>query len=151
MKILYWGTPYFAVPSLRALDDEGFDIVGVVTQPDRPAGRGRRLRPSAVKEVALEQGFPVLTPEIPRGDDFMAEIRALEPDISVVVAYGHILKPEVLELPPMGSFNVHASLLPELRGAAPINWAIARGLTDTSILPDVSAWRKDFTTLTFIH
>ena len=133
MKILYWGTPYFAVPSLRALDDEGFDIVGVVTQPDRPAGRGRRLRPSAVKEVALEQGFPVLTPEIPRGDEFMAEIRALEPDISVVVAYGHILKPEVLDVPPMGSINVHASLLPELRGAAPINWAIARGFTETGV------------------
>ncbi|MGB1839881.1 MAG: methionyl-tRNA formyltransferase [Longimicrobiales bacterium] len=133
MKILFWGTPAFAVPSLRALDDEGFDIVGVVTQPDRPAGRGRRLRPSDVKEVALEQGFPILTPEMPRGEDFMAEIRALEPDISVVVAYGHILKPEVLDVPTMGSINVHASLLPELRGAAPINWAIARGFTETGV------------------
>ena len=92
MKILFWGTPAFAVPSLRALDDEGFDIVGVVTQPDRPAGRGRRLRPSAIKEVALDQGFPILMPELPRGDDFIDQIRALEPDISVVVAYGHILK-----------------------------------------------------------
>ncbi|MGB1658346.1 MAG: methionyl-tRNA formyltransferase [Longimicrobiales bacterium] len=133
MKILFWGTPAFAVPSLRALDDEGFDIVGVVTQPDRPAGRGRRLRPSDVKEVALEQGFPILTPEMPRGEDFMAEIRALEPDISVVVAYGHILKPDVLDVPTMGSINVHASLLPELRGAAPINWAIARGFTETGV------------------
>lgn len=133
MKILFWGTPPFAVPSLRALDDEGFDIVGVVTQPDRPAGRGRRLRPSAVKVVALEQGFPVLTPEIPRGDDFLAEIRSLDPDISVVVAYGHILKPEVLGVPPLGSINVHASILPELRGAAPINWAIARGFTETGV------------------
>jgi len=133
VKILFWGTPAFAVPSLRALDDEGFDVVGVVTQPDRPAGRGRRLRPSAIKEVALAQGFPILTPELPRGEDFMDEIRALQPDISVVVAYGHILKPEVLDVPPMGSINVHASLLPELRGAAPINWAIARGFTETGV------------------
>jgi methionyl-tRNA formyltransferase len=133
MKVLFWGTPPFAVASLRALDDEGFDIVGVVTQPDRPAGRGRRLQPSAVKEVALDQGFPVLTPDRPRGDDFMKEIRALEPDISVVVAYGHILLREVLDVPPLGSINVHASLLPELRGAAPINWAIARGHSKSGI------------------
>lgn len=133
MKILFWGTPDFALVSLRALDNEGFDIVGVVTQPDRPAGRGRRLTPSPVKEWALAEGYPVLTPELPRGDDFLAEIRALEPDVSVVVAYGHILKPEVLDLPPMGSFNVHASLLPELRGAAPINWAIARGFDESGV------------------
>lgn len=133
MKILFWGTPDFAVPSLRVLDGEGFDIVGVVTQPDRPAGRGRRLRPSAVKEVARASGFPVLTPDLPRGDEFLDELRALDPDISVVVAYGHILKPEVLDLPPLGSINVHASLLPELRGAAPINWAIARGFTETGV------------------
>jgi methionyl-tRNA formyltransferase len=133
VKILFWGTPDFALSSLRALDDEGFAIVGVVTQPDRPAGRGRRLTPSPVKKWALEQGYPVLTPERPRGDDFLARVRALEPDISIVVAYGHILRPEVLELPPMGSFNVHASLLPELRGAAPINWAIARGHSETGV------------------
>ena len=133
MKILFWGTPEFALSSLRALDDEGFDIVGVVTQPDRPAGRGRRLTPSPVKEWALREGFPVLTPELPRGDEFMSQLRALAPDLSVVVAYGHILRPEVLELPPLGSVNVHASLLPELRGAAPINWAIARGHEETGI------------------
>ncbi|MDX1494427.1 MAG: methionyl-tRNA formyltransferase [Longimicrobiales bacterium] len=133
MRILFWGTPDFAVPSLRALDDEGFDIVGVVTQPDRPAGRGRKLTPSPVKRVALEADFPVLTPDRPRGDAFMEQVRALEPDISVVVAYGHILRPEVLELPPMGSVNVHASLLPKLRGAAPINWAIARGHPRTGV------------------
>lgn len=127
MKILFWGTPDFAVPSLRALDDEGFEVVGVVTQPDRPAGRGRRLTPSPVKEVALAMGVPVLTPDRPRGDVFMAEIGALAPDLSVVVAYGHILRREVLDVPELGCINVHASLLPELRGAAPINWAIARG------------------------
>ena len=133
MRILFWGTPAFAVPSLRALDDEGFHIVGVVTQPDRPAGRGRRLRPSPVKEVALQSGFEVFTPDRPRTDEFIEQIRALEPDISVVVAYGHILKPVVLDVPRLGSINVHASLLPELRGAAPINWAIARGHEKTGI------------------
>jgi methionyl-tRNA formyltransferase len=133
VRILFWGTPAFAVPSLRALDEEGFEIVGVVTQPDRPAGRGRRLRPSPIKEVAIEQGFPVLTPDLPKTREFIEEIRALEPDISVVVAYGHILATEVLELPRLGSINVHASLLPELRGAAPINWAIARGHQTTGV------------------
>ena len=108
MKILFWGTPDFAVPSLRALDDEGFDIVGVVSQPDRPAGRGRKLKVSPVKQVALEQGWPVLTPDKPRGEDFLAEIRALEPDVSVVVAYGHILKPEVLDVASMNGKNKRA-------------------------------------------
>lgn len=133
MRILFWGTPEFAVASLRALDDEGFEIVGVVTQPDRPAGRGRRLKPSAVKEAALEQAFPVFTPQLPRTDHFLEEIRALAPDISVVVAYGHILKPEVLAIPRLGSINVHASLLPLLRGAAPINWALVRGHDETGV------------------
>ena len=133
MKVLFWGTPDFAVPALRALDDEGFEVVGVVTQPDRPAGRGRRLTPSPVKEVALALGMPVLTPERPRGDDFLGQLRDLAPDLSVVVAYGHILRREVLDVPPLGSINVHASLLPELRGAAPINWAIARGHQVTGI------------------
>jgi len=141
MRILFWGTPAFAVPSLRALEDEGFDVVGVVTQPDRPAGRGRRLQPSPVKQVALEHGLPVLSPDRPRGEEFMEAAGALAPDLSVVVAYGHILKSEVLALPPLGSINVHASLLPELRGAAPINWAIARGFEETgvSIMRMVSA------------
>ena len=130
MKVLFWGTPDFAVPSLRALAEEGHEVVGVVTQPDRPAGRGRQLQGSPIKRVALEEGgYPVLTPEKPRGDEFLAALRALQPEISVVVAYGHILRREVLDLPPLGSINVHASLLPELRGAAPINWAIARGHT----------------------
>jgi methionyl-tRNA formyltransferase len=133
VRILFWGTPDFAVPSLRALDDEGFEIVGVVTQPDRPAGRGRRMRSPAVKEVALESGFRVLEPKSPRAPDFIDSIRALEPDLSVVVAYGHILVDEVLSLPPMGSINVHASLLPKLRGAAPVTWAIVRGHEETGV------------------
>lgn len=133
MRILFWGTPDFAVPSLRALEEEGHEVVGVVTQPDRPAGRGRRLTPSPVRAAAEALGFPVLTPEKPRGDDFMAAIRGLAPELSVVVAYGHILRREVLDVPPLGSINVHASLLPELRGAAPINWAIARGYEFTGV------------------
>ena len=133
MRILFWGTPEFAVPSLRALDDEGFEVVAVVTQPDRPAGRGRRPRASQVKSVALDLGIEVITPESPKEDGFLDRIRALEPDLSVVVAYGHILSEELLAVPRLGSINVHASLLPELRGAAPINWAIARGHDRTGV------------------
>ncbi|HEY7768243.1 methionyl-tRNA formyltransferase [Longimicrobium sp.] len=127
MRVLFWGTPAFALPALRALCEEGHDVVGVVTQPDRPAGRGRAVALSPVKQEALEMGVPILQPERARGDEFLAQIRALGPDISVVVAFGQILRPEVLELPPLGSVNIHASLLPELRGAAPIQWAIVRG------------------------
>lgn len=108
-------------------------MVGVVSQPDRPKGRGRKLTPSPVKELAIEEGIPVLTPERPRGEEFVASVMELEPEISIVVAYGHILLPEILELPPRGSINVHASLLPELRGAAPVNWAILNGMEDTGI------------------
>ena len=133
MKVLFWGTPDFAVPSLRALTEEGHEVVGVVTQPDRPAGRGRSLRSSAVKQAALADGLHVLEPEGPHGEDFLGEIGALSPDLSVVVAYGRILRREVLDAPPRGSFNVHASLLPALRGAAPINWAIIRGMQWTGV------------------
>jgi methionyl-tRNA formyltransferase len=133
MRVLFWGTPDFAVPSLRALLGEGHDVVGVVTQPDRPAGRGRSVRPSPVKVQARDEMIDVLQPERPRGDEFLAAMRALEPDISVVVAYGQILRREVLDVPARGSINVHASLLPELRGAAPINWAIKLGHDVTGI------------------
>lgn len=133
MRILFWGTPVFALHSLRALEGEGHEIAGVVTQPDRPAGRGRELTPSSVKVHAIEEGYPVLTPERPRGDDFLEQIVDLRPDISVVVAYGHILPREVLDLPPRESINVHASLLPKLRGAAPVTWAIARGHETTGV------------------
>jgi len=133
VRILFWGTPEFAVPSLRALDDEGFDIVGVVTQPDRPAGRGRHLRSPEVKAVGYELGLEVFEPKSPRTPEFVAQVRALKPDISIVVAYGHILTEEVLAIPPMASINLHASLLPELRGAAPITWAIVRGHEQTGV------------------
>ncbi|HSJ14552.1 MAG TPA: methionyl-tRNA formyltransferase [Longimicrobiales bacterium] len=133
MRILFWGTPEFSVPSLRALLGEGHDVVGVVTQPDRPAGRGRGVRPSPLKAVALDEALPVLQPERARGDDFLAQLRALAPELSVVVAFGQILPTEVLELPPLGSLNLHASLLPELRGAAPINYSILLGHERTGV------------------
>lgn len=112
---------------------EGHEVVGVVTQPDKPKGRGRKLSPSPVKEVAMGAGIPVLTPQKPRGPEFLNEIRALSPDISVVVAYGHILGLDVLHLPSSGSINIHASLLPELRGAGPVNWAVLEGMETTGV------------------
>ena len=133
MKILFWGTPDFALPGLRALLGEGHEVVGVVTQPDRPAGRGQVLQQSPIKEIALGERIPVLQPERARGPEFLEQLRALAPELSVVIAYGQILPRAVLELPPLGSINVHASLLPELRGAAPINWAIIRGYTETGV------------------
>lgn len=134
MRILFWGTPDFAVPSLLALLGEGHDVVGVVTQPDRPRGRSRsQLDPSPVKVAALQEGLPVLQPEKPRGDAFMNEMAALEPDLSVVVAYGHILPKVVIDVPRLGTLNIHASLLPKLRGAAPIQAAILEGHTETGV------------------
>jgi methionyl-tRNA formyltransferase len=127
VKILFWGTPEFAVPSLRALGEEGHNVVGVVTQPDRPAGRGRELRASAVKQEAVDEGFPILDPKSARDPDFLEQIDGLGAELSVVVAYGQILSSEALNVPTLGSVNLHASLLPSLRGAAPINWSIVRG------------------------
>lgn len=133
MRVLFWGTPTFAVPTLRALTEEGHEVVGVVTRPDRPAGRGRKLTPSPVKEAAADDGLPVLTPDRPRGEAFLRDIRAMGADISVVVAYGHILSRAVLDVPRFGSLNVHASLLPALRGAAPIHWAIIRDHRESGV------------------
>jgi methionyl-tRNA formyltransferase len=134
MRIVFFGTPAFAVASLRALLREGFTLAGVVTQPDKPQGRSRStLVPPAVKVAALEGGRPVLQPARPVGDLFMASLRRLEPDLGVVVAYGHILRREVLEVPTHGMINVHASLLPRLRGAAPIQHAILAGDRETGI------------------
>jgi methionyl-tRNA formyltransferase len=134
MRVLFWGTPEFATPPLRALIGEGFDVAAVVTQPDRPVGRSRStLQPPAVKMVATEEGLPVLQPERPRGDDFLAALSAFDADISVVVAYGHILPQAVIDLPRLGTLNIHASLLPKLRGAAPIQAAIREGLTETGV------------------
>ena len=133
MRILFWGTPDFAVPPLQALLGEGFDVVGVVTRPDRPVGRTRTLTAPPVKAVALREGLPVLQPERPRGESFLADLAALRADLNVVVAYGHILPTAVIELPQRGTINIHASLLPRLRGAAPIETAIRRGFTETGV------------------
>jgi methionyl-tRNA formyltransferase len=133
VRILFWGTPEFALPSLGALLGEGHDVVAVVTQPDRPRGRGRSLGPSASKEFARGEGLAILQPERAREAGFVDGIRKLEPELNVVVAYGQILSREVLDLPSRGSINVHASLLPALRGAAPINWSIIRGHEQTGV------------------
>lgn len=134
MRVLFWGTPDFAAPALRALIGEGFDVAGVVTQPDRPVGRSRsKLEAPPVKEIAERENLPVLQPEHPRGDAFLSQIAALEPDVSVVVAYGHILPSAVIDVPRLGTLNIHASLLPALRGAAPIQTAIREGLAETGV------------------
>jgi methionyl-tRNA formyltransferase len=134
MRVLFWGTPEFAAPPLRALLGEGFEVVGVVTQPDRPQGRSRSaLVPSPIKRIALEESIPVLQPEKPRGAEFAEAVRATDADISVVVAYGHILPREVIELPRLGTLNIHASLLPQWRGAAPIQAAIRAGQSETGV------------------
>ena len=134
MRIVFFGTPAFAVPSLRALLRERFTIAGVVTQPDRPQGRSRSdLIPPPIKLYAQSQGIPVLQPVRPVGDLFSTSLRRLEADLGVVVAYGHILRPEILSIPPRGMINVHASLLPRYRGAAPVQYAILRGESETGI------------------
>ena len=134
MRVLFWGTPEFAAPPLRALLGEGFDVVGVVTREDKPVGRSRsKLEASAVKQVALAEGLTVLQPAKPRGPEFLAQIAALAPDISIVVAYGHILPMDVINLPKRGTLNIHGSLLPLLRGAAPIQASIRDGFTRTGV------------------
>jgi methionyl-tRNA formyltransferase len=134
MRIVFFGTPAFAVPSLEALMQGHFTVAGVVTQPDKPQGRSRsELIAPPVKVAAQAAGIPVLQPVRPVGDVFTASLRRLEPDLGIVVAYGHILRPEVLSLPPKGMLNVHASLLPRHRGAAPIQQAILAGDRQTGI------------------
>ena len=134
MRVLFWGTPEFATPPLRALLGEGCDVVGVVTQPDKPQGRHRSSTvPPPVKVVALEEDLQVLQPERPRGDAFISAMRELAPDLSVVVAYGHILPRDVIDFPPLGTLNIHASLLPRWRGAAPIQAAILAGDTEAGV------------------
>ena len=127
MRIVFMGTPDFAEASLKKLIDEKFDVVGVFTQPDKPKGRGMELSFSPVKELALASGLPVYQPVKMRDGTAYEEIKALSPDILVVVAYGRILPDEILALPKYGAVNVHGSLLPKYRGAAPIQWAILNG------------------------
>ncbi len=132
LRIVFMGTPGFAVESLKALVENKYNVVGVITAPDRPAGRGYKLQPSAVKEYALSQGLNILQPVKLRDEEFLEELRALKADIQVVVAF-RMLPEVVWDMPPKGTFNLHGSLLPQYRGAAPINWAIINGETTTGV------------------
>lgn len=133
LRIVYMGTPEFAVESLKRLVEGGYNIVGVITMPDKPMGRhGSVLQPSPVKQYAVSQGLKVLQPEKLKDEQFLAELRELKADLQIVVAF-RMLPEVVWNMPPMGTFNLHASLLPQYRGAAPINWAVINGDTETGI------------------
>lgn len=133
MRIVFMGTPEFAVPSLRALTEAGHILCGAFTQPDRPKNRGMNLQPTPVKEFCMTYQIPVFQPAGFRDGEALAQLRALEPELIVVAAYGRILPQTVLDLPPVGCINVHSSLLPQYRGAAPINWAILNGERETGV------------------
>lgn len=132
LRIVFMGTPDFAVESLKALVENNYNIVGVITAPDKPAGRGYKFQPSAVKEYALSKELLILQPENLKNEVFLNELRRLEADIQVVVAF-RMLPEVVWNMPPLGTFNLHASLLPQYRGAAPINWAIINGEKETGV------------------
>jgi methionyl-tRNA formyltransferase len=123
-RLVFMGTPSFAVPALQALLDHDYNVLAVVTQPDRPKGRGRKLTPPPVKEAALQHGLEILQPEKASSPDFCEAIRARNPDLLVVLAFGQILRKPLLQIPAWGALNIHGSLLPKYRGAAPIQWAI---------------------------
>ena len=127
MRIVFMGTPDFAVPSLRALLDGGYDVVGVFCQPDRPKGRGNKMTACPVKELALSAGIPVYQPERIKRAEGVEMLRSCKPDLCVTAAFGQLLSQEILDIPPLGTVNVHSSLLPRHRGSAPINWAIMKG------------------------
>jgi methionyl-tRNA formyltransferase len=132
-RVIFMGTPEFACPTLQRLIDRGEQVVAVVTQPDRPKGRGQKLMSPPVKELALKYGLPVIQPIKVRDPDVIERLRELRPDVLVVVAFGQILPKALLEIPPLGCINVHASLLPRYRGAAPLNWCIVNGETETGV------------------
>ncbi len=133
MKLVFLGTPGFAVPTLERIVAAGHHVIGVFTQPDRPKGRGQKSAMPPVKEAALRLGLPVHQPERIRTPEVIEELRAMAPEAMVVVGYGQILPQAILDIPPRGIVNVHASLLPKYRGAAPVQWAIARGETRTGV------------------
>lgn len=133
MRIVFMGTPDFAVPCLERLLQDGEEVVGVFTQPDKPKGRGYALTPPPVKVAAQAHGLPVFQPETMRDGEALRILRSLQPDLQIVVAYGKILPKEILELPKYKSINIHASLLPKYRGAAPIQWCVLNGETQTGV------------------
>ncbi len=133
MRVVFMGTPDIAATCLKKILADGFEVVGVYTQPDRPKGRGMKLVASPVKEVALARNIPVFQPENFRADDTVEQLRALRPDVCAVVAYGRILPQRVLDIPARGCVNIHASLLPQYRGSAPYQWAVLDGLKETGV------------------
>ena len=133
MRVVFMGTPDIAATCLKKILADGFDVVGVYTQPDRPKGRGMKLVASPVKEVAVAAGIPVFQPENFREEETVEQLRAMQPDICTVVAYGRILPQKVLDVPKYGCINIHASLLPKYRGSAPYQWAVLDGLTETGV------------------
>ena len=133
LRLVFMGTPAFALPSLKAVLDGGFDVAAVITQPDRPRGRGQRVTLSPVKTEAMARGVPVWQPHLKGQTDIVDDLRGLQPDLILVMAFGQMLSQEVLDIPALGVLNVHASLLPGYRGAAPINWAIINGDTLTGV------------------
>lgn len=143
MRVVFMGTPDIAAACLKRILADGFDVVGVYTQPDRPKGRGMKLVCSPVKETALAAGIPVFQPERFREEETVAQLRALKPDICTVVAYGRILPQKVLDVPALGCINIHASLLPKYRGSAPYQWAVLDGLTETGVTAQYMALKMD--------
>lgn len=133
MRVIFMGTPDIAATCLKQILSDGFQVVGVYTQPDRPKGRGMKLVASPVKQVALEAGIPVFQPENFREEETVEQLRALKPDVCAVVAYGRILPQKVLDIPPLGCINIHASILPQYRGSAPYQWAVLDGLKETGV------------------
>lgn len=133
MRVVFMGTPAFAVPSLESLANSDHEVVGVVTQPDRPKGRGQDVVPCPVKELALAKGLPVRQPDKIKSPEFLQQLADWKPDVIAVTAFGRILPKTILDFPPMGCVNVHGSLLPAYRGAAPIQWALIHGDTETGI------------------
>ena len=143
MRVVFMGTPDIAATCLKKLLTDGFDVVGVFTQPDRPKGRGMKMVYSPVKEVALAAGLPVYQPENFRTDEPVEQLKALQPDIVAVVAYGRILPQRVLDIPRLGCVNIHASLLPQYRGSAPYQWAVLDGLKETGVSAQHMALKMD--------
>ncbi len=143
MRVVFMGTPEIAATCLKKIIADGFDVVGVYTQPDRPKNRGHKLTASPVKEVALENDIPVFQPETFKEEATVEELRALKPDICAVVAYGRILPQRILDVPTYGCVNIHASALPQYRGSAPYQWAVLDGLTETGVTAQHMALKMD--------
>jgi methionyl-tRNA formyltransferase len=150
LRIVFMGTPDFAVASLKALVDGGYNVVGVITAPDKPAGRGKKLNEPAVKKYAVEKGLNVLQPEKLKNQDFLNELKSLQADLQVVVAF-RMLPEVVWNMPPLGTFNLHGSLLPQYRGAAPLNWAVINGEEKTGVTTFLLDHKIDTGKIIFKH